>query len=285
MEHQARAWVFKRLLILHGAWKERFMAVMQSGTHLNETQTTIKIDHQALMVLNKILDLYAEADVGIRFPTNGFSLAKGIDRRLVGAIDGKTSAKRLNGIYAKIENDRVNSLREHLKREFARKEKEWHQAQPTPSFMKPVVLMSSREFAHKICQPEFEQPLPLKAESWVADVGHDGISRFGFVIYRVSYAQSDEDWITFLGRLETGLNSCWDGLVGSDDARKKSTLEWVDGRNLNIAEGDLDSVRKLATPIFSEVITELIPLLKEFSGLYRIERLPKNVQDRVPRGY
>lgn len=222
------------------------MSVMQSGTELNETQMTIKIDHQALMILNKLLDLYTEADFGIRLPTNGLSLDKGIDRRLASAIDGKTPAERLNKIYGRIENNRISLLKRHLNRELAQKEREWRQKQPTPSFMKPVARMSCREFAHKSCQPEFEQPRPLKAESWVEDVKHGSIKRFGFVIYRVSYVQSDEEWIDFLGRLEAGLTSIWDGLVEADAVKKKATLEWIDGRNLKIAENDLESVRKLA---------------------------------------
>ena len=104
--------------------------------------------------------------------------------------------------------------------------------------------MTSREFAHKKCQPEFENPPPLKAESWVKDVNSDSALRFGFVIYRISYTELNDKWIEFLAKLEKGLNSSWDGMVDAEFAQKKATLEWIDGSAYNIAEGDLNGVRE-----------------------------------------
>lgn len=241
MEHQARAWAFKRLLSLHTIWKADFLEVMQSGTPINDTQTTIKIDHWGLMVLNKILDLYVEADICIRSQTAGFHMIHGIDRRLVDATTGKKTPKQLNKIFGQIENARVASLRKFLKLALAQRQA---QKEAMPPFMQPVRLMSDREFAHKGCQPEFENPLPLKMEPWLSDGLDSTTGKFGFVIYRISYSESNEDWIRFLMKLEEGLNSGWEGIVGAEDRKKKATLEWVDGRQHNIPEGDIDAVRK-----------------------------------------
>jgi hypothetical protein len=41
------------------------MGVMQSGIELNGMQMTVEIGHQAMMVINKILDIYVEADLAI----------------------------------------------------------------------------------------------------------------------------------------------------------------------------------------------------------------------------
>ena len=226
------------------------MEVMQSGRQLNDTQVTVKIDHQAMMVLNKILDLYIEADIGVRIRTDGFHLAHGIHRHLVGALDGKTPPGKLNKIYGQMETARVKALRKHLSSVLAQGSTVVDRGNPIPNFMKPVTRTMNREFAHKKCQPEFEKPLALKAESWVKDISDDNLPRFGFVIYRISYAQSNEQWIEFLGRLEDGLNSSWEGIVGAEDAKTKATLEWVDGRKHNIREGDLNDVRKSVT-VFS----------------------------------
>ncbi|OBT91099.1 hypothetical protein VE02_00135 [Pseudogymnoascus sp. 03VT05] len=51
MESQARAWVFQRLLALHTIWKSHFLEVLQSGHPINETQTTVRIDHHAMLIL------------------------------------------------------------------------------------------------------------------------------------------------------------------------------------------------------------------------------------------
>lgn len=244
MEHQARAWVFKRLLSLHTTWKTYFMDVMQSVQETNDTQMTVKIDHQAMMVINKILDLYVEADLGVRIRTDGFHMALGVDRRLAGAVTAAKPSLELNEIYRKMEKARVTRLRGFLKTAVAQIEAEARRSNSTPWFMKPVTRMTSREFAHKKCQNEFENPLPLKMESWVQDINDGSTERFGFVVYRVSYAQSNEQWIKFLGQLEGGLNGGWVGIVDSNGARKKATLEWIDGREYGVAEGDLDGVRR-----------------------------------------
>ena len=223
------------------------MQVMQSGRELNDTQMTVKIDHHALMILNKILDLYIEADIGVRIRTDGFNLAHGIHRRLVGAMDGKTPPEKLNRIYGQIETARSKALRKFLNSVLTQGEKVVGREHPVPSFMKPVARTMNREFAHKKCQLEFETPLTLKMESWVRDVSDDNTLRFGFMIYRISYAGSNEQWIEFLGRLEEGLNSGWVGIVGAESAKTKASLEWVDGRKHNIGEGDLDAVRKSVT--------------------------------------
>jgi hypothetical protein len=59
------------------------MGVMQSGIELNGMQMTVEIGHQAMMVINKILDIYVEADLAIWVRTDEFHMAHGIDLRLV----------------------------------------------------------------------------------------------------------------------------------------------------------------------------------------------------------
>lgn len=220
------------------------MNVMQSGRELNETQVTVKIDHEAVMVINKILDLYVEADVGVRIRTDGFHMAHGIDRRLVGAVSGAKPSSQLNQIYGKMEKERVATMRALLKTAIAQGEAEMRRRAPMPWFMKSVSQVTTREFTHKKYQTEFENPLPLKAESWVQDVTDDCTERFGFVVYRITYAQTNEQWIEFLALLEEGLNSGWVGMVDANGAKKKATLEWINGSAHGISEGDLDAVRK-----------------------------------------
>jgi hypothetical protein len=244
MEQQARAWTFKRLLSLHTTWKTRFMEVMQSGRQINETQTTIKIDHYAMMIMNKILDIYVEADLCIRARTEGFHMAHGVDRSLAGAITGEKGPKQLNKIYGAMESKRTANMRSIIKMVIAQRQKQLRQGQPMPTFMQPVNLMTNREFGHKSLQPEFENPLPLKMESWVQDLSDEKTERFGFVVYRISYNESNKQWVEFLVKLEEGLSSGWEGVVGAENIKTKATLEWIDGRDHNIQEGDMDAVRK-----------------------------------------
>lgn len=50
----------------------------------------VKIDHQAVVFINKILDPFVEADLAVRVRADGFHMVHGIDCRL-GAISGEKS--------------------------------------------------------------------------------------------------------------------------------------------------------------------------------------------------
>jgi hypothetical protein len=93
-------------------------------------------------------------------------------------------------------------------------------------------------------QSELENPLEMGMEPWVRELMDEKVERFGFVIYRLSYEGSDEEWKDFLGKLEDGLGSGWEDIIGADNIRGKAMLHWIDGREKGITEGDLVAARK-----------------------------------------
>jgi hypothetical protein len=244
MESQARAWVFRRLLALHTIWKTHFLEVLQSGRPINETQTTVRIDHHAMLILNALLDLYLDADIAIRGRTDGFNFAHGVDRRLLNGDTPEISPKRLNGIYAGIEAKRVADMRSVLKAAVKEHKRAYEAETKVPGFMKAPMAITHREFGHKRLQPQFEAPLALEVEGWVRELKGDEVEGFGFVAYRVSYEESEDDWAEFLGKVEQGVELGWEGVVGAEGMKKKATLHWVDGKAVGIAEGDLEGVQR-----------------------------------------
>ncbi|KFY56833.1 hypothetical protein V496_06624 [Pseudogymnoascus sp. VKM F-4515 (FW-2607)] len=244
MESQARAWAFRRLLALHTVWKAHFMDVLQSGHSINDTQTTVRIDHHAMLILNTLLDLYLDADISIRARTDGFFFAHGVDKRLVGGDTTEKSRKQLNGVYAGIEAKRVADMRSVVQAA-VNEHKRMHEAtRKVPGFMKAPMAVTHREFGYKQVQPQFEAPLPLEAEGWVRELGTDEVETFGFVAYRVSYEESDDKWAEFLTKVEQGVELGWDGVVGAESTKRKAMLHWVDGQAVGIAEGDLEGVQR-----------------------------------------
>lgn len=242
MERQARAWTFKHLLTLHTIWKTRFLTVMQSGRSINETQTTVRIDHFAMLILNSLQDLYLEADIRMRVVTAGFSFAKGIDKRFIGAITLEKSPQQLNATFAAVEAMREKNMRKAVEvavREGDRKYREGGGS--TVAFMKEPMRVTHREFAHKSLQPEIEAPFPLEMETWVRELGQGG-EKFGFMAYRVSYGESDETWAAFLAKVQESVESGWEGVIGAGAIKGNATLEWVDGHAQGIAEGDVEEV-------------------------------------------
>lgn len=220
------------------------MDVLQSGHSINDTQTTVRIDHHAMLILNTLLDLYLDADISIRARTDGFNLAHGIDRRLVGVNTPEKPTKWLNDVYAGIEAKRVADMRSVLQAAVNEHKRVYEATTRVPDFMKAPMAVTHREFGHKQVQPQIEAPLALEAEGWVRELGRDEGETFGFVAYRVSYEESDDKWAAFLRRVERSVEIGWDDVVGAENTKRKAMLHWVDGQAVGIAEGDLEGVQR-----------------------------------------
>ncbi|KAH8807665.1 hypothetical protein F5884DRAFT_789800 [Xylogone sp. PMI_703] len=244
-EKQARAWVFMRLNKLFSVWKDHFLQKMSSGPAISETHGTILIDHWALMILNKLLDLYADAEIFLRRSTLGLALIEGIDQRLVGAITLEKSVQELNTITASIEAGRQNLLRRMLASALQSRTQERRSLpQQYPAFLESTSRMTDREFSMKGLMHEMNEPLPLKVEPWIQDLADEGVESFGFVIYKNMYSGTKEEWDTFLTKFEDGVNNGWEGLLDPNNVKRKATLQWVDGEKENIPEGDVEAIRK-----------------------------------------
>lgn len=169
-------------------------------------------------------------------------MAFGIDPRLA-AIDGPSEER--NRIYSHIEQQRMAYLNTSLNDVLTQQVAARHAQGAFPEFLEQFCLISDRTVVYKTLQPHIENPPALSPETWVRDLSEDAIERFGFVIYRLSYTETDDEWDAIRTRLETALDSVWDGIVGSDNIKHKAVLQWVDGRDAdNIPEGNLDAARQ-----------------------------------------
>lgn len=242
MQLQSRSWLYTHLLTLQKVWKDHFLALMQSGRVISETQSTIKIDHYAMMILNKIQDIYLDADIYVRQRTEGFIMAdRKIDPRLSQIEAPKAT---LNAAYAKIFAEMESKMRGVMKQCLDARVTERRQAMPGPEFLEAPSMVTDREFAHKSLSYEIEKPPLRQVEGWVRELMGDKVEEFGFVIYRLCYEQSDEEWKKIIEKIERGINSVWDGIAEGWKIRQKARLHWIDGREEMIAEGNLEGARK-----------------------------------------
>jgi len=263
MEKQARAWMFKRLKGLHGIWKTRLHRAFTTLRVINDTQGSIRLDHWAMMVNNKIWDLYRDLDTIVRSRTDGFAMVYGVDPRLSRIGD---PAESLNPIYAQIEAERMSGFKALLDASIGEITAARLADGPMPEFMEAFCFIGDREAGHKRLQYLIDQPPELKMENWVRDLSEDEVELFGFVIYRLSYTETDEEWEAFRTKMEEGLDSVWDGIIGSDKIKSKAVLQWVDGRDADsIPEGNLEAARKhfqdfTKTPTFAKGLSTTVCL-------------------------
>lgn len=221
------------------------MRVMQSGQQINATHGTIRIDHWALMIMNKLLDLYVDAEIFLRCRTDGFAMINGIDYRLVGAITLEKTEAQLNAIYQGIENTRVAGLKGTLASvQNARSAARRAQAVQFPGFLENSSVLVDREFAMRSLMKQMNNPLPLGVESWVQALADEKVEKFGFVVYRNTYSSTQGAWDTFMANLEAGLSSGWEGVLDPENSKRKATLHWIDGKEEGIPEDDIAAIRQ-----------------------------------------
>lgn len=68
---------------------------------------------------------------------------------------------------------------------------------------------------------------------------------WGFVAYRVWYDGGEGEWARFLERFEEDVVEKWgEGVKGAEGIREKMEIRWVDGREVGIAEGDVEGARR-----------------------------------------
>ncbi|RDW78961.1 uncharacterized protein DSM5745_05813 [Aspergillus mulundensis] len=88
---------------------------------------------------------------------------------------------------------------------------------------------------------------PVPKEPWIPDVMRSiktETSRVGFVIYRLTYGQSEAEWSAFREKFEAHVSDWGRGQTGSAVLKPHLMLEWRDGKELGIPEGGIEAAKK-----------------------------------------
>lgn len=70
----------------------------------------------------------------------------------------------------------------------------------------------------------------------------------GLAIYRLTYGQSDSEWLEFVQKLEAHICDWGMGQMGSEAIKPHLKLHWIDGRELDFAEGDIEAAKRFTSP-------------------------------------
>lgn len=81
---------------------------------------------------------------------------------------------------------------------------------------------------------------------WIGNSSHkmEQIESWGFVAYRLSYSETPEEWARFKKKLFDDSSRWADGIAGADRIKAGSTIKWMDGKELGIAEGDIAAAKE-----------------------------------------
>ncbi len=187
--------------------------------------------------------MYLDADLYLIPRMDGFITADGI---VPGAhADVAYDKRMLNEAYRKTEMQRQEEFSVAIRQVLDASVAESIAAFGNQRWFNPMLVFPAfREFAHKSLQPEIENPRTIEMEPWVDELRDAEVERFGFVAYRLAYGENEQEWKEYLKKVNDGLSSVWEGVVGADEIRGKATLHWVYGSNEGITEGDMDGARQ-----------------------------------------
>ncbi|KKZ60571.1 hypothetical protein EMCG_04748 [[Emmonsia] crescens] len=112
------------------------------------------------------------------------------------------------------------------------------------------------------------EPGPRLPVEWISDIrtsmreledsGQPPVTELGYAIYRLSYGQNpadDSEWAALKGAIENDLASWGDGIDGVEDIKPFLKVKWFDGRELGLAEDDIDGAKSH----FDTYLTTLAP--------------------------
>ncbi|KAJ5539517.1 hypothetical protein N7513_007849 [Penicillium frequentans] len=92
---------------------------------------------------------------------------------------------------------------------------------------------------------------PLPKEPWISSClaseengDTDKKIDFGLTVYRLTYGQSEAEWTEFVQKLEAHIFNWGDGQMGSHLLKPRLKLCWVDGKEHDIAEGDVEAAKR-----------------------------------------
>ncbi|CAG8981882.1 hypothetical protein HYALB_00013962 [Hymenoscyphus albidus] len=111
---------------------------------------------------------------------------------------------------------------------------------PELDYLASLSLLLDREFAHKYLQRHIENPPNVRMEPWIRTLSDVQVQNFGFLIYRLSYSETDEEWASKNERIIQEVEKVLEEIVGGECA----VLRWIDGRKVEVEEGDLEGARK-----------------------------------------
>lgn len=117
---------------------------------------------------------------------------------------------------------------------------------PSPNPNSPEELCSSstsQAMALRQVRHEMRgEAVTFETEPWVSEVSEH--VEWGFIGYRMCHGCSDAEWDDFVAKFEADISNWGGEYVGIDVIKARSKIHWVDAREHDIEDGDIDVARR-----------------------------------------
>ncbi|ORX97619.1 hypothetical protein BCR34DRAFT_607218 [Clohesyomyces aquaticus] len=244
MVARTHGWIIHRAQEIEGESRRLYEKEYEEAEMQRNTEKKIAAGKEFLESMEKLMLSTFAADLACFLPMDGFA---GHGLSTAGVDDMSFEARR--HAYFQISNakswDREVSFKDRAVREKAFGERETLLAWFEES-------TNNRKDTRKQFRGE---PKAVGDEHWITllksridrylDHGVDlERQRWGFVCYRLTYDQSEEEWETMKFELEEDLRRAGEWVEGAEKVMHTAGLQWIDGRDYGIAEGDLEGAKR-----------------------------------------
>ncbi|KAL4754407.1 hypothetical protein BDW72DRAFT_166808 [Aspergillus terricola var. indicus] len=196
--------------------------------------------------LHILAEIAGAADYTIMLPMHGYygyttpSIPDGVLPSL--RAPNWTVRRKAYGPYLKTLS-RIQQVQDILDR---RGRDEYHVADPVAFQRTTEIQLGCQQRARREIRGEPVEPVPK--EPWITDVLSRQMEtdehRVGFVVYRLTYEQTEADWYAFREKFEAHLSDWGMGQTGSAALKPHLTLHWRDGKELGIPADDIEAAKK-----------------------------------------
>jgi hypothetical protein len=201
-------------------------------------------------MLHDLTELAARADYSIMIPLNGYIGCTALNDGTGGMSPDLETRRAYYGKRLKRRTN-FNLMKKQLPQDYGANGA-FSQSLGTADPTDIIETYNAQTEAQDVLREQIRQDftVSLAAEKWIADLkGHmealeHAITEWGFVIYRLTYSQTDEEWEQFMKKLKTDIDNWGEGVMGADLIKENAKLHWMDGRELGINEGDFEAAKR-----------------------------------------
>jgi hypothetical protein len=267
MSERTRQWLVDRVEEVQArAFKEYNTALERAGTDQEAIATAGKKYYECVQDLNSMI---MKAECAIDVPMVGFKgyvpsnsvadLPFHVRRDTYAKIANSMSWKWQKIMFkAQEEDEKVNPPKQQTIEDLNHEMKNGPPPAP-PRFRNKEALighyhegMRNRTDIRRALRGERK---PLAEEYWITILkermefylknGRDRKThRWGFVCYRLTYKQTDAEWAEFRTKFEADVFKSGQWIEGFDTISDMAGIEFIDGRQVGIAEGDIEAAKK-----------------------------------------
>lgn len=227
----AHSWILSKLSTLRSRDDDLILAINPPDGSILPSQMTI---------LNRVQDL---GEIALRADYTIFVHMPNSDPPMQTMVPS-LETRRHRAVRDVKQKDRVKTIEDTLR--------SFQSGARRDAINSPAAMLRSirqqRESQGEVRKELRGEPMNLPPANWIVKLKQKleraDDKKWGFAAYRLTYDQSEEEWATFLEKLQADLNDWGEGESSVEDLKKTASLDWYDGKELGIAEGDIGGAKK-----------------------------------------